>query len=62
LSDWLDVFQKEHSEISISSPWFSPGHYWQVTIPGHDVTSYPSDGAEMRADLEAQYPSPKPAN
>jgi hypothetical protein len=56
LSDWLDVFQREHSEILISSPWFSPGHRWQVSVPGHGMTSYPPDGAEMRADLEARYP------
>ena len=56
LTDWLDEFQREHREIRISSPWFNPGHYWLVAIPGHGMTSYPPDGAEMRADLEAQYP------
>jgi hypothetical protein len=61
LDIFLDKFQQDHPEILISSPWFNPGHYWQVTIAGHGMTSYPPDGAGMRADLEARYPPPKPA-
>ena len=55
LTAWLDEFQRDHREVRISSPWFSPAHSWQVTVPGHDMTNYPSDGAEMRAYLEARY-------
>lgn len=50
---WLDEFQQAHREVRISSPWFSPGHSWQVTIPGRSMTSYAPGGDEMRADLEA---------
>lgn len=53
LTAWLDEFQQAHREVRISSPWFSPGHCWQVTVPGRGMTSYPKDGARMRADLEA---------